>query len=391
MKMQRKIIIFIIIVLLVLITLFASLVWLFFYDIHGLMLYNNEAIREVCFNEDCFFFITDDGYGYVAGNYSESSSRKYRNLSRQVDSELEIPSPVRFFDDKVLSIMPNESGCSAFFITSKYELYKLTDFAVTKIADNVKYVEQVAWTDSMQSLFLIDASKALIYMDNGEFSHIASDIKQVQVCGARAYALRDSGDLVELAKDDVGGWIIGEDILMSNVVCFDIYQTSKRYIDGKITETESSLDTPLINALTSDGVLYARGAYNILECGINLNWDTYPQPHILEDWTMIGAEVSDYSCAEMGTVILFKDGRCAYYGYNTDYDSNTIPEFEYVELSVGDAVNVYCEQMFVCLIDYQGVAYIWGKNHGNVFTHYDGEGYDIFKDKPLTVQLNYVN
>ena len=63
------------------------------------------------------------------------------------------------------------------------------------------------------------------------------------------------------------------------------------------------------------------------------------QPHKLNDWTLIGENVKNFSLAGMGTIMAFADNTCAYYGFDTTYEPNSTVEYRKFDINNVESVS----------------------------------------------------
>lgn len=362
--------------LLILAIAVSVLIWYSVFDISGITFYNDEPISQIVPYEDRIYIITQNGNGYMAGNYN-SSSRKYRNSESYHNKKIGIPSPVMFFNGSISEILPYDSN-GTLFLSNDNELYDLYDFDVTKIADNVIDADVKGTTE--KRYYIVD-SKLNLYETNemGASRFISAEITQVRVYRDKIFALFTNGNLCELDASLTSDNPIVSTIY-ENVKTFDICDTSMRYIDGNyVFDDEDAIAAPLLNVLTQKGELYAKGAYSLLPCTRSIS--VHPEPYFMENWSLIGENVSEFSLASMGTIIKFNDNTCAYFGFDSNTSKNSNYSFGYKEILLNNVTDVYATSLHVCVKTKEGF-YIWGR-----YLIYDkaGDTHDIFSGEPILI------
>ena len=342
-------------ILLVLISIFAIIIWYEFFDITGLEFYDDTKIERIYHYDSNVYFITEDGKGYLAGNYASTNSRKYRNVESYQHDALNMPPPVLFWDGVIKEFYPYDRQ-TALFITEEHTLYKLADIDVIKLADSVLYAEHTYQSVNNDMIYYIDTENRLWLIKEEQVPiYIISDVKQIEAYQDSAWVITNDGDLCKVISSDEGYFL--SEAIFQNAVDFDIIDTSMRYENEIGFYHEEGLEHQLWNVLTEDGKLYAKGAYNLLGTPYLLS-ESIPSPITIDQWTVIGENVEQISVAQMGTVMKFQNGGCAYYGFDTHFSAKS--KFEYKELPIDDAVFVYASELCVQVEDSQGKHYFWG-------------------------------
>ena len=320
-KIKTVFIIFVFILVLILLALF-GFVWYHFFDVSHLTLYSGENINDIIIHFEKVYVITDDGKAYVAGGYSDSEVREYQNSELTKNKWLKgNPSPVLFFDGVVKTIFPCEDG-SIMFTDNSNNLYVLQEVYAQKIANNIIYSAKSKVTGD---IYAVDESHNLIVIGNGE--PLLSGVSIVKTCGNKIFVLLDNGDLCEYTKDGLSVPIF------SSVRCFEVVDTSEVVFDGSkfiLNDTETA-ENPLINVLTFNGELYAKGSYNLIYESYMNNQNHLPNK--ISEWTLIGNDVNDFSLAGMGTIMVFKDKSCAYFGFDTTYAEGSEMQYRYFDIT----------------------------------------------------------
>ncbi len=366
----------------------AVFIWYNFFDISPLDLYKNQPIDQMYICSDCIYLVDEDGKGYTSGGFKGDLSsmksdknvyRGYLNTENRFNKKTNLPFPILFFDGQIKQMFPY-SSMKALFITEQNELYSVDCLTVKKIADGVVFAE---YDTTKSVVYVIDENAVLSLIDDGNKTGIVSGVKSVVTYNGRVFVLLVDGNLCEIIEKDGANEISAP--IFQNVKDFDVVDTSARYYDKWVSDDAEALENPLFNVLTNDGKLYAKGYYNITECG-TVGFAPYPAPVLLGDWTIIGTDVDSFSCSAMGTIMKFKDKTCAYYGYDTALSHE--PHFGAKSLDVDDVENVIVDKLSVCVIDSDGNCYIWGDDLLCVFLKTKDRNINIFTDSPLVVSLN---
>ena len=297
----------------ILFVLLQSCMWYDTFDVTGLTFYNNEPIREIFLNDDRFYVITEEGKGYVAGGYSTSKDRKYRNSESCVNRETGILSPVLFFDGHISKIFPSNYG-KIMFLDDKDVLYELNELEANKICDNAFFASK---SFTMDNIYVVDNSGKL-FLYGEVVQHLASNVKAVRAYRDRVFVLSNDNCIYELSNGTYS------EPIFSDVKSFDVIDTSHSIFNGEtvISNDQQTMKKPLFNVLTNDGTLYAKGSYNLIYRGYtNTN---HHRPYVLNEWTIIGEKVSDFSLAGMGTLMLFEDSTCKYFGFDTTFEEGSL-------------------------------------------------------------------
>ena len=376
------------IVLIISIIVSAILIWYHTFDVIGLELYENERIEEIIPYYSSNYIITDEGYVYVMGYYN-SESRKYRNSEFYHNDKLGSPIPVKMYDGKVTKIIPYDN-LGALLINEKGELIDFNDFDIRKVYDGVSYSvkapykqgEKIFGGECEELFYIIDTNGTLLaFNSNGESKELIFDVCAVDYYNDTVIALLYNGDLNQYSISDDGKLLL-EETLFKNVSSFDVWDTAVRY-DGEkfVYDDEAAQKIPLVNVLTNDGELYAKGAYNLLCCTRSLS--AYPEPKIIQEWTLIAEGVESFSMAPMGTAIKFMNGAAAYYGFDTDNSSNSKFEFGYLQLNVTNVVGVYAGDVQV-LIKTKDAFYVWGFS---LIYDAKSDNNNLFNGTPIKITL----
>ena len=196
--------------------------------------------------------------------------------------------------------------------------------------------------------------------------------------------LDTNGDLSEL---DITSGTLSEP-LFRNVKSFDMRWTAMRYEEsGRLNWTiPEAQELPLINVLTNDGELYVKGAYNLLCCTRPLT--AKPEPHIINEWTLISDNVESFALAAMGTIFKLNDNTCAYYGFNSYLSASEDCTYEckYVDLEINDAISVYATDLQIA-VRTSTEYYVLG----SCYTYYDlrpnKHNHHIFDKNPIIIHL----
>ena len=389
MMKASKMILFSAVGLISLIILIAAIfVWYNFFDISPLDLYKNQTIHQIYVYSDCVYLVDDDGKGYISGGFNGDLSsmksdknvyRAYLNTENRLNKKTNLPSPILFFDGQIKKIFPYSSK-KALFITEQNELYSVYGLTTEKIADEIVFAE---YDTTKSVVYAIDENAELSLIKDGNKTPILSGVKSAVTYNGRLFVLLVDGNLYEVVENN-GAYEISDPIFQ-NVKDFDVVDTSARYYDKWVSDDAEALENPLFNVLTNDGVLYAKGYYNITECG-TVGFAPYPAPVFLSDWTIIGNNVDSFSCSAMGTIMKFKDKTCSYYGYDTVLSRD--PYFGSITLDIDNVENVIADKLSVCVIDSSGKCYIWGDDLLCQFLKAKDENINIFTDSPLVVSLN---
>lgn len=331
------------------------LIWFFYWynfcDVTGLEFYEDQPIKCFFSTNDRVFLLTEEGYGYVAGGYSNGSSRKYLNSEFTYNSYLNGSCPVKFYDKKIKQIITEESN--AFFISETDQLFRLNyDLTIESIADNVIYASRGAEGE----IYFVDTNKNLYVKSNEKINFLKENIKKIKCYNSFVYVLTTKGSLflcersVESLKFD--------NVLFENVQDFDVVDTSPRMIDGLyVSNDETALLLPLINVLTQNGDLYVKGAYNTIPCGTMLTKEP-AEPKIYEDWLHLASGIKQFSIAPMGTIMLTDDNRSIYYGFDSDLTYNST--FGKREFDISNCEIVGAADMLIFVKDNNGIFYIFG-------------------------------
>ena len=83
----------------------------------------------------------------------------------------------------------------------------------------------------------------------------------------------------------------------------------------------------------------------------------------------------------MGTIMKLNDDTCAYYGFDTNVDANSI--FKYQILSIYNVEYVSAGALSVCIKDKEGIYYFYGDNSLNPVLEKHKNEHGIFSDNPL--------
>lgn len=377
--MKKKLTILFIVVGL-LFSIIGFMFWYILYDVTGLTLYKDEPIREIYFHHDRAYLITEDGKGYMSGGYG---GRKYDNSQRHYNKNLNgASSPVLFFDGCIDEVVIYETGI--LFTSDNGDLYDFSSFdeGAKKIASSVETFSRFEEYEYFD-IFYIDKSGALNLLRDGKTTELLkSGVKKVYTYFERVFILAENNDVCEL-KITADGFNIGE-VLFSNVKDFNIQNTCNRFINGVfVDDDEEALKTHIMNVLTLDGILYAKGAYSYHQYFLG---NEKLDPKIFDEWTVIGENVQEFSLASMGTVMRYKDNSVGYIGFNTKVNVNDGASFESKVLAVSNAKLVRAYTMGVYVKTTNGEHYVWGQS--NAFLRYNKNrdkrlnALDVLRDNP---------
>ena len=378
---SKKILIWVLVCVAIILLLGAILVYYFFYDVFGLELYNDETIQSIYKYNDQIYLVDEDGKGYVLGGYSDSSGRTYLNSENQKHKGLNSSTPVLFFDGNIQKLIPYDS-MSTLIITNDFELYNWCDFEIKQIASSVVSADASAG----KGIYYINQRSELIMSEkNGAEKVLLTDVIKVVLYRDSAYVLLKDKSLNEMTVDESGNVALSL-CEINGVVDFDVVDTSIRYNGEKyVYGDEIAVKNPLISVLCDDGNMYVKGAYNLLNCYTNLA-DEKPQPHIIDDWTLIGEEVSSFSSAPMGTVMLLDDGSCEYYGFDTSVSIDS--EFKSFCIPISGIKYVHASETTICLVSQDNKIYIYGDDAFNPLLYRATNRHHIFKDSPLVISCD---
>ena len=352
--------------------------------ITGFESYNNETISDIIPYYRNIYVITEDGYCYVSGDYSSSSSNKYWLYESTHNDKLYTHTPVKILDERVKKVIPY-STLGALLIDEDDRLFDFNDFTVKEVYNGVSYAtivpyyhnERIFGNGNTYAYYVIDKSGVLYAVsESGETKKLFSQVCSVDFYLDTILVLNDSGVLNQYQISESGEITLTEK-LFENVSSFDVMDTSLRF-DGEkyVFDDEAAKDLPLINVLTNDGELYTKGAYNLLCCTLSLA--AHPEPKIIDEWTLIAEKVEDFSMAPMGTAIKFTNSSAGYYGFDTDNSANSKFEFGYLELAPANVIDVYASDVQV-LVKTTQAFYKWGSS-----LEYDVEGdHTLFTGSPI--------
>ena len=219
-----------------------SCVWQDTFDVTGLTFYNNEPIKEIFLNDERIYVITEEGKGYVAGGYSTSKDRKYRNSESCVNSETGIISPVMFFDGQISKIFPSNYG-KIIFLDDKGVLYEVNDLEVSKICDNAIFASKSFTTDC---IYVVDNSGEL-FLYGEVVQHLTSNVKMVRAYREQVFVLSNDNCIYELSNGKYS------EPIFSDVKSFDVIDTSNSVFNGEtvISNDKWTMENPLFNVLTN--------------------------------------------------------------------------------------------------------------------------------------------
>lgn len=363
-----------------------AFIWYNFYDVTGLTLYEDEVISDIVPYYDRIYVITENGNGYVAGDY-DSSSRKYRNSESYSSDKLGTPTPVRFYDGVITKINPYSGG--AVFINSNAEVFDFDDFNAHKIHDAASYAIRASYEhgrkffgkDNEEFYYIIDTEGTLYAIDGkGKMKEIFRDVSSVDYYLDTIFVLFKNGNLDQYCIEN-DGTIKFEKKVFENAYSFDVEDTSLRYDGSKfVFDDEEAKNTPLINVLTIEGDLYAIGAYNLLCCTRSIS--SYPSPKIIGEWTLVAKDIESFSLAPMGTAIKFKNGTVGYYGFDTDNSIDSKFEFGYIQLNLTNAIDVHASDVQI-LVKTDQSFYIWGYS---LIYNVDECEHNLFTDSPIIIK-----
>ena len=308
----RTFLIFAVSVILFALVVVLYVVWYQTFDVTGLTFYQNEPIEKIFLVDDRVYLITENGNGYVAGNYSSSKDRKYRNSEFRINDKLGTPSPVLFFDGNIVDIIACNYG-NILFVDDKNVLYELNDFTVKKICEDVL---QATKSNTTEKIYFVDKLGRLFSSSERDYC-LASNVKMVKAYRETLFVLFNDGNLCKLTGNNCS------ETIFTNVKSFDVVDTSERIFDGEnvVADYLPAIENPLFNVLTNDGELYARGYYNLIYK--RLTNSSKHAPYVLEDWTIIGEDVVDYSLAGMGSLMILNDSTCKYFGFDTSFEEGS--------------------------------------------------------------------
>ena len=371
---RKKLCVFLIV--LISLVIIPGCVWYEFFDVTGLTLYDDEPISKIIPFEKRVYLITEDGYGYVAGDYN-SDSRLYRNSEFHHNEKLGIPSPVKFHSEKIKQLFPFRRG--ALFVTENDSLYKLNDITAKFISNDIVYADQAG-----EIIYAIDISKNLYSIDaENRRSFLCADVKMVKAYRERIFVLCNNGALCELIRSD-SGYAVSSPIF-EDVKAFDVLDTSERYDGTKfIYDDENAIKTPLFNVLTNENQLYVKGVYNLLSCSRLAS--AFPSLVQFDEWTLIEEEVSDFSLAPMGTVYVKMDSSCAYFGFDSDMRSDVAFEVKYKKLlESGVEYATTSKDCCIYVKTKDNKYYMWGSWSTLLFDQHSDD-HHIFTGEPFVLE-----
>ncbi|MBO5416245.1 MAG: hypothetical protein J6A83_06410 [Clostridia bacterium] len=340
-----------IIVFIALIVSFAAYIWVDFYYTGNLEFYNFEEINTMYAQGDRTYFITATGYGYVFGDWSGSDYRYYRNAESKKLGDTQWAAPVKISDMKLSRIIPCKLG--AFLITEHGELFCATDNQILKYP--ISNVVDVVFHEKSQQLLYVSADNTLYCLDCNNASYpLRNEISQIILCKNQIFYLDIYGNLFSGNWNSQDILIENEKLLYDNVSLFDVE-------DNGVFNAPFNFDTALLTVLTDNGDLYCKGLYHP-SIGYQYLTD-YPPTVKLEDWTLLGSNIVNFSTSAMGTVMLHKDGCVSYYGYDTTCDRWIGKK----DFTIDDAVFVLSENGYICVKQKSGRWLFWGDSWRNQF------------------------
>ena len=340
-------------------------------NVSGLDFYENEKIVSLyqSYDNPSVYFTTENDRVYVFGGYNHSNRPNYDNVEgRKRNEKLGVWEPVLLFEGSVKALVPTYR-VGALIITDSNELYRADLNDETFICGNAVDV-----FESENHLFVIDTNGDLREIENGNSTIITSNVKEVNFCNGQLYILKNSGDLVRVPYSESG--ISGtEDLLYSNVKSFGVRATNTRYTEeGGYYFDEDAKRTPIINVLTNEGKLYAKGVYSLYE-PYYISYSSLPgyvlpaSPlHEFSEWELIAEDVDSFSLSERGTIMKLKTGEAAYYGYDTDVVAGTDQiDFAYKQLTDTSVSLVTASVFGISLICTDGTIMAWGDDYVTAF------------------------
>jgi hypothetical protein len=285
----------------------------------------------------------------------------------------------------------------ALLITEDGSLIDFSDFEFKTISNKVIYAikphqyndsledfgeqhAEIFWGDAEEDIYYIIDENYVLYASNGKekIKELASDVVQVDFYTDTLFVLSKNGDLNQyyISND---GTLSHKDKVFENVKAFDVEYTALRFDGTKLLfDDEVGKQTPLINVLTNDDELYVIGAYNLLCCTGSIM--AHPEPHIIDEWTLIAEDVESFSLAQMGTAIKFKNNTAGYYGFDTDNSYNSEFKFGYMDLELENVINVYASDVQVA-VQTEEAFYAWGYS-----LIYDSrENNNLFDGTPIVI------
>lgn len=381
---DKKIFVVISLVFVVAIIICCVCLWFEFYHIGDLILYKYETIDRIYTSSDVMYFITSDGYGYVSGGWASSDNRDYINTEGRILKGTNLSTPVRIFDQKVRELSPYDGG--VLIITEQNELFSATDNCIVKCADNVN---TAIYRQNTKQIFVIDQENNLsILCEDGCFNILKQNVKQILSYNNQLYVLNLFGDLSVIILDEDAN-ILSEEQIYSDVKLFDVNNASSRFEDGKIVDSDLSLnyDNALFVVLLTSNQLYCRGIYHPFMEHRDLVGQ-YPDIITIEDWTLIGEDIVEFSSSAMATIMIDKTGEIRYYGFDTTRDT----WLGFIELDIEDVQSVVCENSYVCVKTNSQKWLFWGDSWTNQFcavNNNDRVISSIYKDAPSIFDPNY--
>ena len=357
-------------------------VWYDFFDIRGLTMYDGEPIKQIYACEENVYLITEDGSGYVSGYHDSSSHRAYRNAEFYADEALGI-APVLFFDgreDPIVDMIPFRARY-ALWITEGHDLYWLYDMQVKKIGESivqadVKDVQTTKYSQTSASGLNVGDVDTDVYAVDTEGNVLlirvtkqavdtsviyAGNCRQIAVCADTLYVTTRDGQLCELTKSQTTNAYTLSEPIVSNVQSVDTVHSEEG-------------EAWMINVLLTDGTLYAKGTFDAYDV---------PTPYVADEWTVLHEEITDFSLARMGTVMLLQDGSCVYFGLDTDFQSQA--KAAYVTLPVDNVQAVYASEGFLCVMS-EDRLYTWGHRWTLMFNRLYSGDYNVFTGTAYTVE-----
>jgi len=363
------------------VAVFGFYTWYWFYDIGDLKLYDSEPIEQIVQSGEVSYILTDNGDCYMVGGYDGLvGGRNYWNTESRPCESLGIHcSPVYMMSD-VVKIFSDEY-LPAILLTKDGTAYETDSGEAKKIMDNVLFIDKI---NTFENYYIIDTAHRLWYLEgDNQPEQLFEGVTMVSSFYGRAFVLLDTGWFGEIYREEKGYAFVP---LFENVISFDVKRT--RYIlgveDGLSPKPEEKIP-PVINVLTEDGTLYAKGAYEIIKYSDSIKTTTIASdPCIIEEWMVVEQDVKNFSLSERGTLLLKDNGEIIYFCVVQGKDDEVPYEFTKLLLNYNDVISIQAMDSQL-LIQTKERYYMYGNIFDNEFINEYGR--TVFDDNPVIVQL----